>query len=619
MGCSAPESNATPEVATSQPAERHERSLPRFQGKLLGGGRASTDLLRRKRGIVYLFSSSDPEADVVAGMLSRLLDQASAANIALLGVSRDREASLAEAFVRRQKFDFPVFLDADGSISRQLGIPTGSSSLLLVDSEGFVIGGFTRLDRGIPDAAQAYEEEIRRVLRLPQLDEPITRAFGALSEAPDFSIQASDGETLTRSDFKGQALVLVFFSPTCPHCRQFLQFLDGLVKKLDNDSLAALSVSVSNRKYVIEDMVEKLEIDLPMYVDPDRFTQHAYGHSHIVPEIFIIDREGRVVGRHDGSDARTEAIIRMEVRGILGVENPLLLDRVGYSGVETCRTCHRSQHQTWTLTNHAYAFDTLVEHGADRDPECLPCHTVGWEKPGGYSLSSPHSHLEGVQCESCHGRGGPHQSPEFAAADGGLEGVCVGCHNTTHSLNFVFAERLPDVSHSMNLRFASLSVEEREALLKRRDKRERNLFQDGSYLGSAACQSCHAKEYQVWSQSAHAKAFTTLERKSAHAKEDCQRCHTTGFEKPGGFPAGGPALHHVGCESCHGPGEEHAREGSSKRGSILALADKCDSCVILQICGSCHDDQNDPGFEFEVLDKIDLIRHGSPGSRSASR
>ncbi len=65
------------------------------------------------------------------------------------------------------------------------------------------------------------------------------------------------------------------------------------------------------------------------------------------------------------------------------------------------------------------------------------------------------------------------------------------------------------------------------------------------------------------------------------------------------------------CESCHGPGSEHVAEGSTKLGSIVSLGDKCDSCVILQICGCCHDDANDPGFEFEVLDKIEAQRHGT--------
>ncbi len=43
----------------------------------------------------------------------------------------------------------------------------------------------------------------------------------------------------------------------------------------------------------------------------------------------------------------------------------------------------------------------------------------------------------------------------------------------------------------------------------------------------------------------------------------------------------------------------------------MKLSDKCDSCVILQICGSCHDDANDPGFEFEVQDKILHQRHST--------
>jgi hypothetical protein len=57
-------------------------------------------------------------------------------------------------------------------------------------------------------------------------------------------------------------------------------------------------------------------------------------------------------------------------------------------------------------------------------------------------------------------------------------------------------------------------------------------------------------------------------------------------------------------------------EGAARIGTNLSLGDKCDSCVILQICGGCHDDANDPGFEFEVQAKIDRQRHGTiePGT-----
>jgi mono/diheme cytochrome c family protein len=162
----------------------------------------------------------------------------------------------------------------------------------------------------------------------------------------------------------------------------------------------------------------------------------------------------------------------------------------------------------------------------------------------------------------------------------------------------------------MNLQFASLTREERAALIARRDRRERTLFPKGNYVGSDACQSCHGPQHELWAASPHARAWQTLEAKGETLNPECVSCHVTGFEEQGGFPDGGDALRNVGCESCHGPGGSHVAEGAEKKGTILALADKCDSCVILQICGSCHDQEWDPEFEFELDDKLDRIRHG---------
>ncbi|MGH9889436.1 MAG: multiheme c-type cytochrome, partial [bacterium] len=217
-------------------------------------------------------------------------------------------------------------------------------------------------------------------------------------------------------------------------------------------------------------------------------------------------------------------------------------------------------------------------------------------------------HLKGVQCENCHGRGGPHQSPEFSKA--GFEPTCLGCHTPEHSLRFNFAERLPMVSHAANAQLASLSLEERAKLLEKRDKRERQLFEKGDYVGSAACQSCHANEHKLWAASPHARAIATLAKSGDQKKPDCQRCHTTGFGESTGFPHGGTTFENVGCESCHGPGKRHVEDGGKTAGTILALTDKCDDCVILQICGSCHDDANDKGFEFDLEDKLQKIEHG---------
>ncbi|MEE8557865.1 MAG: multiheme c-type cytochrome [Myxococcota bacterium] len=596
------------------PAQPKRQALPRFEGPRLDGGNAGTSMFRGRRGIVYVFASEDRDADKVAGIVHRVEEDAAAANVAILGVSRDRDPQRGDLFARKHGFGFPIIRDVDLRVSRKLRLPPGESAVLVVDAEGHLAGGFSGLEGDFPDREPVFERELRRLLRLGGAHGLAPR-LGLKPEAPEFNLVSFAGEEVKLSELRGKVVVLMFFSPTCPHCHEALKFLQRLSDDLEHSDLTILPVTILDRRYLIEDMLETEGLRFVVFRDPDGAARKAYRHQYSIPDTVIIDREGRVLSRHEGIDDRIQTILSMQLRQALGVKNVLLLDRQGYSGEEACRVCHAGQHETWALTSHAYAFDTLVEHGADRDPECVQCHTVGWDKPGGYRLEDPAPHLAGVQCENCHGRGGPHQSPQFLKE--GFEPVCSGCHTPKHSLNFQFGERLPFVSHAANQQFTTLSAEERRQLLARRDRRTRTLFRSAPFVGSASCRECHASEYESWSRSAHASAFDTLHKRGEAENTDCQRCHTTGFEKGGGFPQGGAPLHDVGCESCHGPGGEHVEESSPKRGSILKLADKCDSCVMLQICGSCHDPENDPGFEFELLDKLEVIRHATAAAAEA--
>jgi peroxiredoxin len=601
----------SPAGNAAEPGKRPGRPLPRFDGRSFDGERLDTTSLASRRALVYVFASTDTEANLFARLVQNLAPDASRANVRILGVNRDLNSDAGRRFLNTHGFEFPVIRDTDLSISRKLRARPGEPLLLLVDGGGWIVGGMSGLQGEVDDRVAYYERSLREALHIEKAGESLKPELGLSPKAPSFQLKGLDGEELSSAELDGVLVALVFFLPTCPHCHELLRFLEGLNAKLSGQPFRIVPVSLQNRPYVIRDMQRKLDITYASYVDPDKSVQEAFAFQASVPDTVLIDREGRVFSRHSGGGPRTQALLTMEIRQNLGLPNPILLDKNGYSGDANCRACHVSQHDTWSLTNHAYALETLAEHGAERNPECLVCHTVGFGEPGGYSVEKPLDYLAGVQCENCHGRGGSHQSPEFAKQ--GYEAICNTCHNPTHSLNFEYDERLPLVSHAANLQFASLSLEERQALLERRDKRQRKLFGSGDFVGSDACQSCHEPQYALWKQSPHAHALATLEQTGKHESADCVQCHTTGYEKTGGFPEGGAALASVGCESCHGPGAEHVQESTEttfKPGSILALTDKCDSCVILQICGSCHDEANDPGFEFELQEKLDRIRHG---------
>ena len=143
-----------------------------------------------------------------------------------------------------------------------------------------------------------------------------------------------------------------------------------------------------------------------------------------------------------------------------------------YVGSQACKKCHPDQYKAWKKTRMAKSFELLKpgvsseakeKHGLDpkkdytTDKACLPCHTTGWGKPGGYQIpptgdsvadKKARKHfalLEGVGCESCHGPAShvieyKRKNEKYKWADLAkkklLDGVrfpskdtCVVCHN----------------------------------------------------------------------------------------------------------------------------------------------------------------------------------------------
>ena len=204
-----------------------------------------------------------------------------------------------------------------------------------------------------------------------------------------------------------------------------------------------------------------------------------------VPDTLFVDRPAT---GFDGSrdirawQPRIEALARDgDPPGTRGVDAPILLSTdLGYSGEESsAQVCHQSQHRDLVAdeprvrvrdvgrTRHQTAIDECL---------CRAIRSASRNAPGGFDpRQARQEHLEGVQCENCHGRGGPHQSPDFLAER--LRGrLPRSCHDAgrTHCAS-TFADRLPLVSHAANLQFATPVARraQRRELVARRDKRDR--------------------------------------------------------------------------------------------------------------------------------------------------
>ncbi|MDR1384907.1 MAG: hypothetical protein LBJ67_13825 [Planctomycetaceae bacterium] len=136
----------------------------------------------------------------------------------------------------------------------------------------------------------------------------------------------------------------------------------------------------------------------------------------------------------------------------------------------------------------------------------------------------------------------------------------------------------------------------------------------GKYVGSEKCKSCHDESYRVWQQSGHAKAWESLEKTSIPPRTydpECVCCHVVGWNTTEKYPyISGFSnelekmtldLAHVGCESCHGPGEKHCAveighpEAEQER---LRTAMRLTITEAKRMCYTCHDLDNSPAFDF---------------------
>jgi len=625
----AAEAPAPTSAEKKAPPHRGGEPLPEIQGTTLDGRSIKLSSHLGKRTLIFLFKPEATEARIAMKAVMAIEPMTIDYNFEILGVATGATHSKTKRFLEENATSFPTIFDESGEIATRYGL-RGDAVLIGMDSEGYASFLNGVAPTGTPNRETVLEEQLRKDLLLPAKQVGALPELGDYPTAPDFTATQLDGKTsFSLAKYRGKPVILIFFLYSCPHCHHALSFFkDALPKLPKKERPIFVGVEISGRVSAATEQLKADGLDFfPALVDMDHSIRNAYGSYASVPDIFFINGAGQIVEHTTGwRDQRDPPLIRMQLAKLAGTRIPMLLNKAGYSGSEFCIVCHDEEAQTWMLTAHSAAFTSLVKHGEDHNPECVGCHVVGYEEPGGFLLDATTPYMEDVGCEACHGAGGGHLSQNDTPVEN-YEPTCKTCHNPKHSLGFEYETFLSKVSHEANAELLALPLEKKREILARRNQVKAPLLPvSAEFVGSESCRECHEVEFKTWSKGPHARAGQSLERKDRGADPACLECHTTGFGRPGGFPKGGTirsthGFAEVGCESCHGPGGNHIGEDAPRIGTIVSLGDKCNSCVILQICGACHDAENDAGFEFKVQEKIDKIRHGTtkPGEIVSNR
>ena len=122
-------------------------------------------------------------------------------------------------------------------------------------------------------------------------------------------------------------------------------------------------------------------------------------------------------------------------------------DQATYVGIELCSTCHPGPREVWSNTPHSRAYAALASQFKEFNLECVSCHVVGYEQPGGSTVTHVDK-LKDVQCEVCHGPGSKHVG---APTDKTLivrkpdTSRCVACHHPPHVEQFDAVAKMQEI------------------------------------------------------------------------------------------------------------------------------------------------------------------------------
>jgi thiol-disulfide isomerase/thioredoxin len=148
-------------------------------------------------------------------------------------------------------------------------------------------------------------------------DVKVVRFVSNPQPVPPFLVRDLDGNVISTADWNGKVVLMNFWATWCPPCRVEIPFLIQLQKKYKDDGLLILGISLDDGP---ADEVKEFAIATGMnypIVMRSRELLMEFGGVPALPTSFLVNKDGRVVQKHEG--LFPGALYETEVRALLGL------------------------------------------------------------------------------------------------------------------------------------------------------------------------------------------------------------------------------------------------------------------------------------------------------------
>jgi peroxiredoxin len=117
---------------------------------------------------------------------------------------------------------------------------------------------------------------------------------------PDFNEKDLNGEALSVSRFKGKVVLVDFWATWCGPCISELPNVKDAYAKHRAAGFEIIGISLDQDRNKLKDFIDKHEMPWPQFFDGQGWESklgRQYGITSI-PATFLLDREGRIIGRN---------------------------------------------------------------------------------------------------------------------------------------------------------------------------------------------------------------------------------------------------------------------------------------------------------------------------------
>jgi cytochrome c biogenesis protein CcmG, thiol:disulfide interchange protein DsbE len=121
------------------------------------------------------------------------------------------------------------------------------------------------------------------------------RVVSAGDQAPEFSLTADNGRTISLPNFGGKVLVLNFWASWCGPCIEETPSLSAFAQEYAPKGVVVFGVSVDKDENAYRSFLQKFKPPFPTVRDSKL---HADYGTFMYPETYIIDAHGKVVQKY---------------------------------------------------------------------------------------------------------------------------------------------------------------------------------------------------------------------------------------------------------------------------------------------------------------------------------